>query len=261
MVLLGMVGFAEGIIAVILAQLGIGVFLVTVCAALGLLRRSRVAAVAGLLLVALTAFLFQPWVAFTVEPSDDWDAQELEETYLFLARWWVLASVAAAGGTVRAFWRRRVDALSLRDLTVQDLARCPIWRYEGLSDESATVSPAPAFEQPEREVYIARTRFVLADGSEWWGYCSPTDDSGLDYTQPVLLAPGGPVRFWYAQEPADPEPARACRLLGKRPEQVFPARFECVVPFEGRFARGELIEIDFGAEPAASPHPGGIPAL
>jgi hypothetical protein len=261
MVLLGMVGFAEGIISEILGMMCIGVFLVTVCAALGLCLRSRVAAVAGLLLVAVTAFLFLPWQAFTLEPSDDSDAQALDATYLFLARWWVLASVAAVAGAVRAFWRRRVEALSLRDLTVQDLARCPIWRYEGLSDDTATVSPAPAFEQPEREVYIARTRFVLADGSEWWGYCSPTDDSGLDYTQPVLLAPGGPVRFWYDEQPADPEPARAWRLLGKRPEQVFPVRFECVVPFEGRFAGGELIELDFGAEPSASPDPGGIPAL
>jgi hypothetical protein len=255
MVLLGMVGFAEGVISAALGMMCIGVFLVAACAALGLLRRSRVAGVAGLLLVAVTAFLFQPWKAFTLEPSDDSDAQCLQETYLRQARWWVLASVAAVAGAVRAFGRRRVDALSLRDLTVQDLARCPIWRYEGLSDDTATVSPAPAFEQPEREVYIARTRFVLADGSEWWGYCSPTDDSGLDYIQPVLLAPGGPVRFWYDEEPAHPEPARACQLLGKRPEQVFPARFECVVPFEGRFAGGELREVEVGGEPRANASP------
>ena len=60
-------------------------------------------------------------------------------------------------------------------------------------------------QHPDREAYIARTRFVLADGSEWWGYCSPTDDSGLDYIQPVILTPGGPVRFWYEEPPPEPE--------------------------------------------------------
>lgn len=132
----------------------------------------------------------------------------------------------------------------LRELTVEDLARCPIWRFEGRSDDAASVSPVASFERPDQEAYIAHTRFVLADGSEWWGYCSPTDDSGLDYVQPVILTANGPVRFWYESPPAEPEPARACRLLGKRPEQVFPVRFECIVPIEGRRVAGELHRIE-----------------
>jgi hypothetical protein len=133
---------------------------------------------------------------------------------------------------------------ALRDLTVEDLAHSPIWRYQGHSDETATVSPVSAFEHPNREAYIARTKFTLADGSEWWGFCSPTDDSSLDYIQPVILAPGGPVAFWYEQQPVEAEPARACRLLGGSPGQVFPVRFECQVPFEGRVLVGELLRIE-----------------
>ena len=48
---------------------------------------------------------------------------------------------------------------ALRDLTVEDLARCPIWRYEGQSDQTASVSPVATFAEPDREAYIARTRF------------------------------------------------------------------------------------------------------
>jgi hypothetical protein len=132
----------------------------------------------------------------------------------------------------------------LRDLTDDDLRRFPIWRYEGESDAVALVYPAADFTEPGRHAYIARTRFLLADGSEWWGYCSPTDDSGLDYVQPVILAPGGSVWFWYDESPPEPEPARACRLLGRSPEQVFPVRFECVVPFEGRFVIGKLSRVE-----------------
>jgi hypothetical protein len=143
---------------------------------------------------------------------------------------------------------------ALRDITAEDLARCPIWRYWGQSDDTASVSPVATFEQPDCEAYIARTRFVLADGSEWWGYCSPTDDSGLDYVQPVLLTPDGPVRFWYDHQPAEPEPARAFRLLGRSPGQVFPVRFECVVSVAGRVVTGELSRVDIPVDPSAAAH-------
>ncbi len=126
----------------------------------------------------------------------------------------------------------------LQELTNEDLRRWPIWRYEALSDDEAWVFPVESWEAPDRHAHIARTRFVLADGSEWWGYCSPTDDSGLDYVQPVLIAPRGHHRFWC--EGLLPGPEQACSLLGKRPEQVFPVRFECIVPFEGRFVAGAL---------------------
>jgi hypothetical protein len=141
---------------------------------------------------------------------------------------------------------------ALRELTLEDLESCPIWRYEGQSDDTAFVSPVAAFEQMDREAYIARTRFVLADGSEWWGYCSPTDESGLDYVQPVLLTPGGPVRFWYDEQPAELEPARACRLLRRSAGQVFPVRFECVVAVAGRVVAGELSQVEIPAEQVAA---------
>ena len=132
----------------------------------------------------------------------------------------------------------------LCDLTEADLRLSPIWRYAGETDAEASVFPSLTFAEADRWAYIARTRFVLADGSEWWGYCSPTDDSGLDYIQPVILTPGGPVRFWYEKPAPEATAAHACRLLGRLPEEVFPVRFECVVPFEGRLVAGELSRIE-----------------
>ena len=134
--------------------------------------------------------------------------------------------------------------MRLQDLTNEDLRRCPVWSCEGEADDVALVFPADGFDDPDRRGYIARTRFTLIDGSEWWGYCSPTDDSGLDYIQPVLLTVNGPVRFWYDESPPEAEPARACRLLGRSATQVFPVRFECLVSFEGQFIAGELPRIE-----------------
>lgn len=247
MLLLGMVGFAEGVISAALGLMFIGVYLVTLCAYFGLFWRSRVAGIVGLFLVAVTAYLFQPWTAFALEPSEDWDAQSLQATYRWLAQGWVLASVAALGGFVRSFWCRQVATLALQDLTNEDLERCPIWRYEDRSDDMASISPAVAIQQPDRAIYIARTRFVLADNSVWWGYCSPAGDSGVASLRPVLLTPDGPIRFWCA-DPSKSDSARMCRLLGRELERVFPLRFECVVPVTGRNVSGVLTRIETSAE-------------
>ena len=131
----------------------------------------------------------------------------------------------------------------LLDLTNADLEQHPVWRYEGKTDEEATVWPVPGFEEPDRHAYIARTRFLLNDGTEHFGYCSPTDDSGLDYIQPVIVVPSGHVRFWYDHSPPHREPAHACSMLDRLPEQVFPVRYECLIPFEGQQLVGEIREV------------------
>jgi len=131
----------------------------------------------------------------------------------------------------------------LHELTNKDLAADPIWLYQGKSDETAEVRPCAGFEDPDREGYIARTRFVLHDGSERFGYCSPQDDSGLAYIQPAIIAANGHARFYYDDPPSHQEPEHLCELLGKSPSDVFPVTYECLVPFEGRCLKGEIHEV------------------
>ena len=118
-------------------------------------------------------------------------------------------------------------------LTNEDLAANPIWLYEGETDATAVVQPVDSLAEPDRRSYIARTRFTLDDGTVLFGYCSPTDDSGLDYIQPVVIAPSGHISFW--RDPPDTAPTddEVAALLGKPVEHVFPCTFEALVPFEG----------------------------
>ena len=122
----------------------------------------------------------------------------------------------------------------LLELTNEDLIRTPIWRYEGTSDDNAVVSPASSLESADERAYIARTRFTFADGSQGWGYCSPTDGSGLDYVQPVLITPAGCHVHLWREESAD------AAELRRASEQslAFPVHFECVVAFEGHLLCG-----------------------
>lgn len=124
---------------------------------------------------------------------------------------------------------------SLPSLTNEDLAANPIWLYEGESDATAVVQAVDSFTEPDKRAYIARTKFTLADGAVIFGYCSPTDESGLDYVQPVIIAPSGHIAFWRDPPETPPSDGELAVLLGKSVENVFPCRFESLVPFEGGY--------------------------
>jgi len=66
-----------------------------------------VAVVAALLWVAVIAYLFAPWLGFIPERADDSDVTAWQEGYRSVAIMWVIASVMACLGAVRAFWPRR----------------------------------------------------------------------------------------------------------------------------------------------------------
>lgn len=121
----------------------------------------------------------------------------------------------------------------LTTLTNEDLAAKPIWLYEGESDATATVEPVDTFAEPDKRAYIARTKFTLSDGTVLFGYCSPTDDSGIDYVEPVIIGPSGHIPFWGDPPGTPPSDAEIAARLGKPAEDVFPCTFESLVPFEG----------------------------
>jgi len=130
----------------------------------------------------------------------------------------------------------------LADLTAEDLRAVRVWRYEGGTGAEATVAPIEraALSQADDEIFLATTDFELFDGTMCFGYCFPADDSGLDYLQPVIVSGAQHVAFWF-DGPADPEVLGAqWRALGKRPEEIFPVAFHCLVPVDGRTISGRI---------------------
>ncbi len=124
--------------------------------------------------------------------------------------------------------------MMMLDLVVENLRSNPIWEFSDYPDEVTTVHPVSDFDDLNTKGYIAFTRFILRDGSEFWGYCSPCDDSGLDYVQPTIIVDDEHARLWYDDPPQEPEPQRLCRLLNRELDAIFPIRFECQVAFEGK---------------------------
>src|SRR5512133_2505055 len=123
------------------------------------------------------------------------------------------------------------------ELTPSDLEQVAVWRYEGPIDEAAVVYATGRTELPRRsgDVFIARTQFALANGSQHIGYCSPAGEWTLDELQPVIVAGAGHVYFWFDEPPTTEFLQEQWRTLGAGHAEVFPVHFRCTVPVDGEF--------------------------
>jgi hypothetical protein len=132
----------------------------------------------------------------------------------------------------------------LRALTAEDLRTTPVWRSLGGSDEQALVEPTSraTLSEMERETFLALTEFVLNNGQKHIGFCSPVDDSGLDYIQPVIVTRQGQLNLCSMNR----QPMASSRSSGRGsawPRGVFPIKYECLVPVDGRTVRGTISRV------------------
>jgi hypothetical protein len=134
----------------------------------------------------------------------------------------------------------------LRDLTPADLHRCSVWRYEGDIDEVAVVHATDRKEvkTPDHNMFIIETQFILANGAQHIGFCSPTDVDELEYLQPVIVTGQGHVYFWFDEPPSRETLKAQWALLGGGREEIFPVHFRCTVPVNGRYITGVIEEGD-----------------
>lgn len=134
----------------------------------------------------------------------------------------------------------------LHDLRPDDLDRVPVWRYDGDTDDTAFVHATERTELAggEEETFIARTQFVLSNGAQFPGFCTPGNDESVRALQPVIIAPRGPVFFSFDDPPTRDFLREQWRRLGVDETEVFPIHFRCAVPVAERFITGTIEEDD-----------------
>jgi PilZ domain len=134
----------------------------------------------------------------------------------------------------------------LAELTIEDLTTAPVWRYEGGSGADAAVvaERRDSLSQLDDEIFLAATEFVLPDSSQHLGFCFPVDDAGIDYLQPVIVTPTAHVRFWFDETIAPEVLSAQWNALGRREEEIFPVRFRCRVPVDGRTVAGVIPNVE-----------------
>jgi PilZ domain len=141
----------------------------------------------------------------------------------------------------------------LVELTIEDLSAHPVWRYEGGSGAQASASPSDrrTLSQMDDEVFLAATEYELFDASKHRGFCFPADGSGVDYLQPVILSPSGPVSFWFETTPTPETLAGQWKALGREPKDIFPIAYQCLVPVDGQTLSGRIDGVASPEEAAA----------
>jgi hypothetical protein len=135
---------------------------------------------------------------------------------------------------------------SLCDLTVEDLRTTPVWISHGGPDEKALTEPTTrtSLTETERETFLVVTEFVLGNGQKCIGFCSPVDNSGLDYIQPVIVTEHGQVSLWFNRAPTQQVIADQWSRLGITASEVFPIHYKCLVPVDGHIVKGVVSDFE-----------------
>jgi len=135
----------------------------------------------------------------------------------------------------------------LKNLTLEDLVACPVWRhFDSDGVESVESAPGVAELHDEGGAFIVLTQFSLHDGSGALGFSSPSDPSGLDYIQPTIVSTGGHTPLWYDHDPGPQAITDSLQRLCKSIAEVFPLRFEAQIPTDGRRVTGKMVKFEFG---------------
>lgn len=121
----------------------------------------------------------------------------------------------------------------------------PVWEhwYEN-ENEFARPTDKKEISELEPDTYIVLTKFILANGTELKGYCSPQGSSGLDYTQPVIFTENGQFRFWRVDDWTALEQEKELKKIGLKWREVFPVEFETMVMFDNEFYKGKIADFN-----------------
>lgn len=152
--------------------------------------------------------------------------------------------------------RRRVTASSemrrqVYNLSPTDLKVHPAWIFAsdevGVSgQDEATVRPYTQNRvDPGDGLLVVRSKFKLADGTEFLGYVSPPSmDSTswhIGYQQPVIVTMNGQVPLWFGICRHSMERVYGfLALMGKAANEVFPLSYRSDIPMLSGAIEGTL---------------------
>ncbi len=109
----------------------------------------------------------------------------------------------------------------------------PIWEFatdeegeEGQDETTLKPRLDLSFPDPSEGLLIVECEFEANSGRKFNGLCSPSFDDSLSSIQPYILADNQFVMFWFGISQPDKETKdRLYKILGEKPESLFPIRF------------------------------------
>ena len=151
------------------------------------------------------------------------------------------------------------------DLVPSDLEQHAIWEFaldeegeEGQDEETVRPRPDLTEADPRHGLFVVRAELVARDGTRFTGFVTASEDDALSGLQPTIVTVRGQVRFWLGLHgPRPGEIEEAYELLAKPAGQLFPLRFQALVPVRGGTPAGVIS----GFLRRCSPGDGGVVEL
>jgi hypothetical protein len=114
------------------------------------------------------------------------------------------------------------------DLTIDDLNEYPIWEFVPEDDQNAidetTIKGYLAYSEEIESMIIVRTKFILNDGSIFYGYVSP--EKKLELSQPALFVNDIFIFFWHGLiDSSRIETEKYYKVLDKKANDIFPVKW------------------------------------
>lgn len=145
-----------------------------------------------------------------------------------------------------------------RDMTNEDFSLYPVWvqchiidHNEDWIDETDEETFRPWIGKlpvdPNEAMYLVKTNFILADGTECKGFITPQEQNteiNLGIQHPNIITDNGElVCFWYGALPQNyiDNMIKAVYIkLGKKPEEIFPISYSAVSGLSNGITKGNI---------------------
>jgi hypothetical protein len=140
-----------------------------------------------------------------------------------------------------------MDKKRLDRLTKIDLINKPVWEHWYVGDLEY-VKPSDLIELSETDIkgHIVITEFLLKCGEKLIGFCSPQDNSGIDYIQPVILTDKGQVNLYSDNEWTSSMKVQELKKIGLDWNEVFPIEYKARVKCDGNIYNGIIYDFNKG---------------
>ncbi|MFP6789624.1 MAG: hypothetical protein VB954_06555 [Thalassolituus sp.] len=117
------------------------------------------------------------------------------------------------------------------EIDLNDIEESPVWMFLSeddplASDELTVKAISPESIDHSSSIYIAKTKFILANGEVFTGYCTPDCSGKLEDCQPVVFCKNTSIGFWYGIKPVE-NLKESYDIFGVQKEHVFPIAWEC----------------------------------
>jgi hypothetical protein len=128
-----------------------------------------------------------------------------------------------------------------------DLIKKPVWEHWYDQDiEYVKQSDLNELTETDNKGHIVLTGFLLNNGIQLIGFCSPQDTSGIDYIQQVIFSNKGQFNIYKDAGWTSEQKEEEMKKLDLDWKDIFPLVYKTQIRCDGAFYEGKILDFNDG---------------